>query len=54
MPRKLSKKMPEMHELYRHILEMPKLPVTEIDEMRKHPKLLALTICEHVWGKKFS
>lgn len=42
-----------IHDAYRRILEMPQLTDKEIDEMRKHVVLLAQTICEHVWGKKF-
>jgi len=40
-------------EKYRRILKMPGLTDKEVDEMRKHLSLLARTICEHVWGKKF-
>lgn len=38
---------------YRRVLEMPDLTKTEIDQMRVHVILLAQTVCEHVWGKKF-
>jgi DNA-binding transcriptional regulator YiaG len=40
-------------ETYRRILKMPNLTNKEIEEMRKYLNLLAQTICEHVWGKKF-
>ncbi|MFQ5962652.1 MAG: hypothetical protein ACE5KZ_00025 [Candidatus Scalinduaceae bacterium] len=43
----------DIYEKYRRILKMPDLTNKEIDEMRKHLGLLAQTICEHVWGKKF-
>ncbi len=42
-----------VYERYRDVLEIPHLTTREIDEMRKHVGLLARTICEHVWGKKF-
>ncbi|MEN6520073.1 MAG: hypothetical protein ABFD46_02845 [Armatimonadota bacterium] len=38
---------------YRQILGMPNLTDSEIEEFRKPVILLAETICEHVWGKKF-
>jgi len=38
---------------YRRVLEMPKLTDKEIEEMRDNLKLIATTICEHVWKKKF-
>ncbi|GAI56742.1 unnamed protein product, partial [marine sediment metagenome] len=38
---------------YRHILKMSKLKDKEIDEMRNNLSLLAQTICENLWGKKF-
>lgn len=41
-----------IYKKYRAILTMPNLTQDEIDEMRKHLRLLAQTICEHVWGKK--
>ena len=53
MPRKSKRKKPDIYAGYRWILEMPKLSTKEIDEMRKHLGLLAQTVCEHVWGKKF-
>jgi hypothetical protein len=43
----------DIYEKYRCILNAPDLTNKEIDEMRKHLGLLAQTICEHVWGKKF-
>ena len=48
-----KKKKVDIYEKYRRILMMPDLTNKEIDEMRKHLGLLAQTICEHVWGKKF-
>jgi len=38
---------------YRQILGMPDLTDREIDQMRQHVGLLARTICEHIWKKKF-
>ena len=43
----------DVYERYRRILKMPGLSNQQIDEMRKHLSLLAQTICEHVWGKRF-
>jgi hypothetical protein len=43
----------KVHGKYRRILTRPNLTVEQIEEMRKHIILLAQTICEHVWGKKF-
>jgi hypothetical protein len=51
-PRK-KKKGGSIHEEYRRILKRPGLSDKEIEEMRRHLGLLARTICEHVWGKKF-
>ena len=48
-----KKKKVDIYEKYRRILKTPGLTNKEIDEMRKHLGLLAQTICEHVWGKKF-
>jgi len=42
----------DIYQKYRAVLAMPDLTQKEIDEMRKHLRLLAQTICEHVWGKK--
>ncbi len=53
MPRKLRKRMPDIHEHYRHILEMPRVSATEIVEMRKCLKLPGVTICEHDRERKF-
>jgi len=47
------KKRSDIYAKYRCILEMPDLKKSQIDEMRKYLGLLAQTICEHVWGKKF-
>lgn len=43
----------DIYQKYRRILKMPSLTDKEIDEMRKHVGLLARTVCERVWGKKF-
>lgn len=51
--RKKPKKGGNIYSKYRQILRRPDLTSKEIDEMRKHLGLLARTICEHVWGKKF-
>jgi len=54
MPKRASKrKRRRVYEVYRKILKMPRLSDKEIEEMRKGLILLAQTICEHVWGKKF-
>jgi hypothetical protein len=50
---KEESKKPDIYEKYRRILNTPSLTNKEIDEMRKHLTLLAQTICEHVWRKKF-
>ena len=41
-----------MYDKYRRILEMPNLTDKEIGDMHHHMKLLAITICEHVWKKQ--
>ncbi len=48
-----KKKKVDIYEKYRRILKMPGLTNKEIDEMRKYRGLLAQTICEQVWEKKF-
>ena len=53
MTKRRRKKNVDMYEKYRRILKMPRLTDGQIDEMRNHVGLLAQTICEHVWGKKF-
>jgi len=50
---KNSRRKAGIYEKYRHILNRPDLTDKEIDEMRKNLSLLARTICEHVWGKRF-
>jgi hypothetical protein len=50
---KNKKRKNNIYEKYRHILKMPKLEDKKIDEMRKNLSLLAQTICENLWGKKF-
>ena len=42
-----------IYNTYRNILDMPDLTNEEIDKMRPHVILIAQTICEHVWDKKF-
>jgi len=41
------------YDVYRRILERPDLTDQAIDKMRYHVRLLAQTVCEHVWRKKF-
>ena len=50
---KKRKKKSGINDRYREILEKPNLSDKEIEAMRLHLGLLARTICEHVWGKKF-
>jgi hypothetical protein len=47
-------RLEKMHELYRKSLKRPDLSADEIETMRKHMILVAQTICEHVWGKKYN
>ena len=42
-----------IYDQYRMILKKPNLSRKEVEEMRYNLKMLAKTICEHVWGKKF-
>lgn len=42
-----------IYDKYRKILEMPNLTDKEIDDMQRNMKDIAITICEHVWKKKF-
>ena len=49
----MTKRKEDIHDAYRRILERPQLTNEQIDEMREYVVLLAQTICEHVWGKKF-
>jgi len=51
--KKKRKGKSDIYETYRRVLKRPELTNKGIDEMRKHLGLLAQTICEHVWGKKF-
>ncbi|HUU50575.1 MAG TPA: hypothetical protein VMW81_06430, partial [Nitrospinota bacterium] len=51
MPKR--KNQSNIYTKYRCILKMPDLSNKEIDEMRKNLVLLAQTICEHVWMKRF-
>jgi hypothetical protein len=50
---KKRKRKADIYQEYRRILKMPDLTVKEIDEMRENLSLLAQTICEYVWGKRF-
>ena len=50
---KSRKRKVSIPDKYRQILEMPDLTDREIEQMRQHLGLLARTICEHVWKKKF-
>jgi hypothetical protein len=43
----------DIYAKYRRILKMPDLSNRSIDKMRENLELLAQTICEHVWRKKF-
>lgn len=38
---------------YRRILDMPSLEDREVEKIRQNVQVLARTICEHIWGKKF-
>lgn len=51
-PRK-KKKGGKTYDAYSRILKLPDLTDREIEEMRRNLRLMARTICEHVWGKKF-
>lgn len=42
-----------IYDKYRMILERLKLTDKEIEEMSHNLKLVALTICGHIWKKKF-
>ena len=46
-------KKKDIRDQYRELLKLPELTDSEIEEIRKPMILLAQTICEHVWGKKF-
>ena len=48
-----QKRRPNVYAKYRQLLKRPDLTDQEIEKMRKPLILLAQTICEHVWGKKF-
>ncbi len=52
-PNRRKRKPAGIHRLYRRLLRRPSLTAAEIEAMRKHVILLARTICEHVWGKRF-
>ena len=53
MTRKAPQKKKDILNEYRWILGKPELSNKKVEEMRKNLKLIAQTICEHVWGKKF-
>lgn len=53
MTRKAPHKKKDIRDEYRRILGKPDLSNKKIEEMRKNLRLIAQTICEHVWGKKF-
>lgn len=38
---------------YRKVLERPDLSRNEVEAVRQNLKLIATTICEHVWKKIF-
>ena len=40
-------------DVYRRMLQTPKLTDQEIDDMRQHVFRLVQAVCEHVWGKRF-
>lgn len=48
-----NKRKSDIYERCRRILKRSNLTNKEIDEMRKYLGLLAQTICEYVWKKKF-
>jgi len=50
---KTKTKKESIYNEYRRILEKPDLSNKEIEEMRDNLRLIATTICEHVWKKKF-
>lgn len=47
------KKRSNVHDAYRHVLEMPHLADAEIIELRHSFIPLVQAICEQVWGQKF-
>ena len=54
----MTEKVPKMKkkdicDKYRRVLEKPDLSNKEVAEIRKNLRLIAQTVCEHVWGKKF-
>jgi len=48
-----NKSKVDIYQKYRVILEMQQLTNREIEAMRRNLRIIAQTICEHVWGKKF-
>jgi hypothetical protein len=48
-----SKNEGPFYDQYRRALNKLDLSRKEVDEMRSNLRMLAETICEHVWGKKF-
>ena len=53
MTRKVPQKKKDICDEYRRVLEKLDLSDKKVEEMRKNLTLIAQTICEHVWGKKF-
>jgi len=50
---KTKKAKINIYDRYREILDIPNLTDNQIDQMRKNLDLLARTICEYAWKKKF-
>lgn len=48
-----SGKVRRIGDRYRRLLIRPNMDDQEIAAIRKHVILLARTVCEHVWGKRF-
>ena len=53
MRNKAKNRKVDIYGRYRRILRAVSLTNKEIDQMREHMSLLARTICEHVWRRKF-
>ena len=53
MKRKAPQKKKDILNEYRRVLGKPNLSDKKVEEMRKNLRLIAQTICEHVWGEKF-
>ena len=52
-PNHKRRKSSDIHDKYRRLLKRPDLTDQEVEKIRRNITLLAQTICEHVWGKKF-